>query len=233
MRKRPRAMLAPEAVASIRAALALRADATPSFWLHPATRAGVSGADAFLVHLGRSIASALQSLSEAAEGARAQLNSTRSSLLAAVNARCDVLGVNIDAAEAAKAASLERELVAVDAALDSWRAESAAVREAASSLSDADLEMQHDMLSCRLTDAETQLHTLKTAIVEPPVVGFSAKQPALLSSIASFGRVLAPLAVSASDLWVAGLPRRLLMPEHTLCLRLSLRVPYCPDCRGV
>ena len=221
MRKRLRDTFGADDVTSIRAALALRADATPSFWLHPAARAGASGADAFLVHLGQSIAAALQSLAESAEAARAHLSSTRSSLHAAVDARFDELLVSIDTAEAFKAASLERELVAVDAALDRWRAESAAVREAASSLADADLELEYDMLSCRLADAEAQLQMLKTAIVEPPFVGFSGKQPPLLLSIASFGRVLAPLAVAASDLWVAGLPRRRLS-ENTLCLCLSL-----------
>ena len=63
---------------------------------------------------------------------------------------CDALAASVDSAEASKTAALEPELVSVDAALERWRAESGAVREAASSLSDVDLEKQHATLSSRL-----------------------------------------------------------------------------------
>ena len=163
--------------------------------------------------LGRSIAASLQALTESAETARAQLCETRAALHAAIDARCDELGANIKSSESRKVASLERELVA----------ESAAVREAVVSLSDADLGAQHANLSSRLDDAEAQLQRLPTAVIEPPLVpvGLLADAPALLSSIAGFGRVLAPLAITAADLRLEGVPSRV-NPVDTLRLRLSL-----------
>jgi hypothetical protein len=83
----------------------------------------VSGADAFLCHLGRSIAAALQSIRTKAEAARALLRSTRAALLSAVNSRCDELEARINDVESDKIAALERELCAVDAALECLRAE--------------------------------------------------------------------------------------------------------------
>ena len=58
-------------------------------------------------------------------------------------------------------------------------------------------------------------------MVEPPLVGLLADAAALLSSIVCFGRVLAPLAITASDLSLASVPKSV-FPHNTLQLRLSL-----------
>ena len=210
-----------------RAALASRVAlaGAPRVLLHAASSAGASGADAFLVQLGRSITVALASVSTAAEAARAQLLQTRSALHAAIDARCDELATKIDSTEASKAAALERELVAVDAALERWRADTFAVRGAVSSLSDADVVLQHAALSTRLDGMETQLQALPTAVVEPPFVGLVMDVPALLSSIASFGHIIAPLAITADDIRVDSAPSCVL-PGDSLRLKLSLGVRH-------
>ena len=106
------------------------------------------------------------------------------------------LAASITASETRKVASLERELVAVDAALERFRTDSGVVQEAVSTLSEADLEAQHAALSSRLDGMEAQLQTLPAAVVEPPFVGLIADATSLLSSIVNFGRVIAPLPVS-------------------------------------
>ena len=187
-------------LASSASSLASRVDARgiPRFWLHAASSAGIAGAEGFLVHLGRSITSALQSVAEAAEAARAQLRETRAALHAAIDARCANLMACIDSSEAMKVACLERDIIAVDAALERWRADTGAVREAVSSLSDTELAVQHAALSRRLNAMEAQLRALPTAVVEPPFMGFHDDSP--VSSIAGFGHVLAPLSITATDL---------------------------------
>ena len=168
-------------------------DDTPLNWRLAAASAGVSGADAFLLHLGRSIAAALQSIREASEDARVQLRELRSTVISAIGARFDELNARIDSADASKTASLEREFVAVDAALERWRAASGAPLDAVSALTIQVPSTHHAALSCRLDDMKAQLQALPTAVVEPPFVALLADTPALLSSIADFGRVLAPL----------------------------------------
>ena len=77
---------------SMRLALASRiAQATPSWWLHASSSAGVSGADAFLIHLGRSITNALQSVAESAAAARSPLNDARWVLHSAIDARIELI----------------------------------------------------------------------------------------------------------------------------------------------
>ena len=198
-----------------------RAKAMPAFWCGAALPAGINSVDAFLLHVGRSMTEALQTTYASAEVSRAQLRETRAALHAAIDARCDELATNIDSAEAGKAASLERELVNIDAALEKWRAESRAVHEAASSLSDADLLSQQPDFYSRLDDLEAQLQALPTTVVEPPHVGLLADAPALLSSIACFGCVISPLAITASDLSLVDAPSNV-RPGDTLRLRLSL-----------
>ena len=211
-----------EAAIATSAALASRVDhTTPTWWHRVASAAGVTGADAFLVHLGRSIAVAQGSLADAAELARAQLQTTRSALHVAIDIRCDELSARIDSAEASKAASLERELVAVDAALERWRTESGAVREALSSLRDADLEAQHAALSSRVDALDAQLQALPTCLVEPPVVALLADARVLLLSIADMGHVVAPLPISASDVTLERMPNSIRYGD-SLRLRLIL-----------
>jgi len=58
----------------------------------------------------------------------------RATLHAAIDARCDDLEAGLSRAESAKIAALERELVAVDAALERWRSETRVVQDAVASL---------------------------------------------------------------------------------------------------
>jgi len=128
----------------LRAALALRSSesAAPAVFAG-AVLDGVAGTDAFLCRLGQSIASALRTVPEGAEAARAQLREMRGTLHAAIDARCDDLEAGLSLAESSKIAALERELVAVDAALERWRSETRVVQEAVASLSDDELLSRH------------------------------------------------------------------------------------------
>ena len=208
--------------ATARSSLASRvAGVTPHFWRDVAASADACGADAFLVHLGRSLTIALSSLAESSEAARVELRAMRSTLHAAVDVRCDELGACIDAAEAGKVATFERELVAVDAALERWRTDTAAVRDAVSSLPDIDLVEQHAALSSLLNELDAQLQLLPTSILEPALVGLRVDIPASLSFVSGLGHVIAPLGAAPSDLRWDGLPRRAL-PGRTLRCRLSL-----------
>ena len=225
-RKRQRgALAAVEVLASSVSSLVSRVDAraTPRFWRHAASSAaGIAGAEGFLVHLGRSISAALQSVAESAATARTQLREAQAVLHAAIDARCEDLISCINSSEATKVACLERELIAVDAALERWRVDTGAVRESVSSLSDTELEVQHSTLSSRLDALETQLQALPTAVVEPPFVGLHADALSLLSSIAGFGRVHAPLSIAAADLTLEDLTSNGMRRGGTLRLRLSL-----------
>ena len=197
------------------------AQVTPTFWLHASCFAGVSGTEACLLNLGLSVTSALQSVAESAEASRVVLQATRLALHAAIDTRCNELAARVDYVEEQKVAALERELVSVDAAHESWRAESTAVREALSSLSDAELEAQFTTLSSRMDGMEAQLHALPTTVMEPPLVGLSADTAALLPSITCFGRVLAPLPIMGSDLILEAIPSSV-QPGDTLRLHLCV-----------
>ena len=208
---------------SFRRTLASRVDGkTPTFWRRATLAAGVTGTDAFLVHLGQSITAAMQSVSDSAEAARAQLRDARSALHAAIDTRCDELGAIIDSAEIAKAASLERELVAVDAALEFWRNDSAVVSSSLDALSDTDLASQYAALSTRLDGMEAMLQALPTTVKTPLLIKLACTA-SLMPSIAGFGIVINPLLVTASDLHLERIPGcpgvRL---GTTLCMRLSL-----------
>ena len=227
--KRQRSAASPP-VDKMRGMLASRiADVLPRHWRHNALSGEFAGADAFLSHLGRSVAAALQSLSVSAEEARTHLRDARSALHAVIDARCDELAATIDSAELDKVSALERELVGIDAALEGWRTDFKVVREAVSSLSDEDVVMQHDYLSSRVDEIEAQLLALPTAVVEPPFVGLLTDIPPLISSIRGFGRALVPLPVSAADISVEGIPRSALAGS-TLHLRLSLGARHADQC---
>jgi len=157
---------------ALRASLALRINekALPPQWVKSSNTA-TTGVDTFLCNLGGSIASALRALHESAEVSHVQLLSLRAMLHAAIDARCDNLEAALSKAEASKATALERELVAVDVALERWRAESRAIRETMSVLSDVELMTEESALSSRLDDLEAQLRALPTAVVEPRTWG--------------------------------------------------------------
>jgi len=65
------------------------------------------------------------------------------------------------------------------------------------------------------------LRALPTAPVEPPHVGLVMDASALLADIASLGSVMAPLAISASDVTLEDVPTHA-WPGETLQLRLAL-----------
>ena len=163
---------------------------------------GVSGTDESLVRLSKAITGALESVTGSTEAAHVQLRSSRAALYAAIDARCDELAAGLDSAKVNKVASLERELVTVDAALELCRSKSGAMQAAAASL--AEIEALRTTLSFNVEDAGEELR-------------------ALLSSIAGFGRVLAPLPIAAADLCLED-PGVLTStwPGDTLSLRLSL-----------
>lgn len=193
-----------------RAALVRRsaADAAPPSWRTAAASAGVSGADAFLCDLSSRIAAALQTVPVSSEAARDLLRSARETLIRAVNARCDVLEGHINAAERSKIVALERELCAVDVALERWRAERGAAAEAASSLNDAELAGRNAELTDNLDAAEALLLALPTTVVEPPRVGIDVRTLDLEGAINDVGRVMIPLAVTVADLALKRVPHR-------------------------
>ena len=121
-RKRQRdALSAATSVSPARSALAAHASKTLTLqWPRHDSSSYASDAEAFLFPLGRSITAALPSVAESADAVHAQLRATRMALHAGIDGRCDVLDAFIDSAQISKVASLERELVAVDAALEGF-----------------------------------------------------------------------------------------------------------------
>lgn len=207
MRARKRARIttaATPSTAALRAALATRCckDYPPGAWRCAAAAVGISGADAFLRHLSSSFSSAIESLASSTEAARAQLQSVREARAADVGATplCDELEMGIDEAVSSKRVALERELCAVDSVLGQIRVDRIAVKEAAASLSDAELIAHYTKLTARLDAAEAQLLILPTAVVDPPFVGLVVGELALLAGNAIIGRVVAPRAIPAAEL---------------------------------
>ena len=182
-----------------------------------------------LICLGRSVAAALESVASTAEATRAQLRDTRSALHAAIDVRCDELGACISAAEASKVAILERELVTVDTLLERWRPASGAAREHEISVVHGGFEAPRADLSSGLDELESLLHALPNAVLEPPLVGLLTETAALLSNITGFGRVLAPIRITASDVAWDGVPACIRQGD-TLRLRLSLGALHAPQC---
>lgn len=76
-----------------------------------------AGADATLCDLGRRTDAALRSVRASAEAAREQLCDLRAALHAAVDARFDALDRDVSRASDTAVATLESDLVAIDAAL--------------------------------------------------------------------------------------------------------------------
>jgi hypothetical protein len=193
---------------ALRTALSVRSgeNTTPAHWRDVVVPPGAAGPHQVLCHMGRSVAAAIHAIEESAETVHAQLRHERARLLAAVNDRFDVLESRLTAATNGKIAALERELEAVDSALERWQRESRAVREAIASLADADIVQQHGALSVRLDGVEEQLRALATAVIEPPSVRYISPVTLLLDQIAGYGAIAAPLAVTAADLTLKGLP---------------------------
>jgi hypothetical protein len=206
---------------AIRAAFAARCvddDSPPGAWRFAAASVGVSGADAFLRHLSRSIFRALENLAASAEAARARINAVRDAALL----RCDELESRIEATETFKRVALEHELCAVDAALERLREERSTGAAASASLDDAELEAQLIKLTGRLDAADAQLLALPTTVVEPPHVGLVVEETAALAAVLALGRVIAPRAVTAADLTLE-VASSYARPGDTLQLRVALQ----------
>ena len=203
--------------AALRAALASRGG-PPGAWR--TTTTGVSDVDSFLCNLSHSITAALEIA--VAEASHARLQSMRAALLFAVNSRCDHLEAGINAAASFKISALERELCGVDAVLEKLRAERGAAAEAAATLSDSAIVARHAELTARLDAADAQFLALPTTSVEPPHIGLLADEAALLATIAAFGRLVAPRAVTAANLALEGVQRRV-RAGGSVRLRLALQ----------
>jgi len=173
------------------------------------------------VALGTTVAAALRNVSESAEEARSQLRTQRAALHAAIDARYDTLEQGIADAVSSKTAALERELCTIDGVLESWRAGCSGMRETLASLHDAELMEQQVVLNARLDDLESQLRALPTAPVEPPVVGIAADLSQLARAISGFGHIVAPRAITATDLTLAECPAYAVWGSP-LVLRLTL-----------
>ena len=94
-------------------------DSPPGAWRVAAASAGVSAADAFLCYLSRSIVGALEHLAASAEAARVRINALHDA--GDVRSHCDELETRVDSTGASKRVALERELCAVDEALERIR----------------------------------------------------------------------------------------------------------------
>jgi hypothetical protein len=187
--------------------LARCGDGSPSgAWQVAAASAGVAGADAFLCHLSGSIAGALERLAASAEAARVRISAARDVAAVEAETHCDELESRVESAESSKRVALEHELCVVDAALERLRAKRDAASEAVACLSDTELEARHAELTAHLDAADAQLLALSTSVVEPPYVGVVVDEAALLAGAAVFGRVVAPLAITAADVTLKSTP---------------------------
>lgn len=212
----------PSAAATLRSVLKSRCegDSLQGAWRAAAAAAGVAGADAFLCHLSGSITAALECLASSADAARAQLQSVQ----IADKAHAEMLEANIFSAETSKRVSLERELCAVDGALERLRAERAAASDALASLGDAELVARHADLLAGLDAAEAQVLNLPTTVVESSHVELVVDSTLPQAGDVHFGRVVAPFAVKAADLSLTGVPLQV-QPSETVQLSFVLQCP--------
>ena len=154
--------------ADFRASLAARCRLAPGRLGAAAAAAGVSGADAFLCHLSRSIANSLECLAAFAEVARTRIQAVRDAARAEDHFRCDEIEASFADAEIKKQVALERERCLVDDVLEKLRTSRAAAAEASESVADAEIVVQYADLAARLDAADAQLLALPTTFVEPP-----------------------------------------------------------------
>ena len=180
--------------------------------------------DSFLISLGISVTESLRTVSTLEQAARSRVREIRATLHAGIDTRCDELDASVCAAAAAKTAALERELVAVDAALEYLRSTCDTVREAVTTLTDADLVEQQVALSSRLDVLDAQLRDLPTGVVETPYIGVSVDVLAMLADLSVCGRVLAPISITARDLTFQRVASdsAAVYPSSSMSLRLRL-----------
>jgi hypothetical protein len=153
--------------------------------------------DAVLCASGKHIARSIQSVTEAAETARQQLQRVRHTLHAAIDRRIDDLVAVTSAAESAKISALESELEQLDGVLERMRREHEAARTAATTLDD-------DVFAAARGDMVTELDALYSMIaalsvgpVEPLTFHVDINNDALISAICVLGTVIAPRGVPA------------------------------------
>lgn len=199
-----------------------RSRALPPHWQEHAEVAGADDLDAFLCYLGRSTAATLHALSASAEAARSSLREMRAALHAAVDARIEALARRVDEAEKIKAAALERELVAIDTALETARAVAAAC-SCESGTEDTDVQ-RHADLARRLNDLSSLLSALPLLPHEPPTIDVCGGT-GTLRRIAGCGAVVAPRPVTACDIEVADFPADA-RPGCVASFRLHLSSPH-------
>lgn len=147
----------------------------------------------------------------------------RQTLHAAVDARVDELLAQVDGAEAYKTAALERELVAIDAALEASRTELRAVCEAGD---DDDIVARHEELAARLDTLHAELAALPLLPHEPAMISVQLDGPHLVAQISEHGVVIAPRPVSVGDVSLEGLPSTALKAGDTLRFELTLGEAY-------
>ena len=213
----------PPACNSIRESLLSRAAQCPQLWCRAEKATSDAGIDGFLCALGRTVSEAVQSLADSAESSRAQLREMRAVIHAAVNARFEEVEQQVNAAEAAKSAALERELVSVDATLERWRSGYSTFRDDVAAISDSELKAHHAKFTSRLDAAEAELLLLPMAVVDPPIVALTASTSGVLAAITGCIRVIAPLSITAADVTHIVAPETThVRPGATMELRLSL-----------
>ena len=161
--------------------------------------------DATICDLGRSISRALESVTAAAESARAKIEEMRRAIHAAVDARFDELAANLSSVEREKTVALERELISVDACLERARLERASVQDVVASPSGVGVTSE---LISRLDTLDRELHALPTSPIEPDYISFASSDvAAMLSAISKLCAIHAPRRVDARDVFVRGIPK--------------------------
>jgi hypothetical protein len=171
----------------------------------------------------------IRAVGETAEAERQRLESLRTTLHIAVDARLNELLAKVTTAESAKIAALERELERLDAALERTRREHAAAREALTSKTDEEIAVLSAALTASLDGIDALLATLPHGPVEPSLLRLELDEGALLSSIRTTGTVLAPRGMHAADVMVRGLPATV-RPGRPLQFELALCADY--PCRA-
>jgi TPR repeat protein len=179
---------------ALRDALKARIDpkTTPSLWKDAAAASGVVGTDAFLCSLGKAVAKTISTLDVSFQEGCNDVEKMRRVAHAAIDERADRLIADLTHSRDYKAAALERQLEAVDTALQSLRREHAAAHDAAEVLSDSGLIMRQHDITAHLDDVDAALRQLVTIPLESGSLSFESGLPSLISAISSCGTVHSP-----------------------------------------
>jgi hypothetical protein len=201
-------------------------DSLSGRWTEAAATYGVlPQSDAVLCASGKHIARSIQSVVEAAESSRQQLQSLRLTLHEAIDCRIDILITTTSAAESMKVAALERELEKLDEVLESTRREHAAARTAVTALDDITFTSTEGTIAANLVALNAQIAALPVGPVESAVLRVDFDAGSLISQIGACGTVIAPKGVHASHVEVRGLPKHA-QPGRPLQFELALSVDY-------